>query len=158
MGSRAKTALIDAYRIRLIQRARQARKKANSYRHFRVGCAVLAYNPNKLWQPVRIFAAANYKPDKKGERNDHAEQRVIEKARKAGYTEILMLVLVGDYQVDQQSGRESLTLHLCGHCRDLSVQSPLITAHTIFIMERPDRTAREEFVRAELLRYHAPRA
>jgi cytidine deaminase len=92
----------------------QAYFRADNYREFRVGAAVLACNGTDY----RIFGGANMMFGK-GHQKACAEQQAIKAAYLAGYTEILVICVVGRPQPDDKSGLVSPTLHPCEDCRKL---------------------------------------
>ncbi len=103
----------------LVDRAIAATAKSQSYRSFRVGCAVLAYRTDApSGERFRVFVGANVKVSKDA-RPVCAEAVAILSAYHAGYDCIIGLVVVGGRNEDHESGLVPETLHSCGECRKL---------------------------------------
>jgi len=120
-----------------LQRARQAREFAVSYRDFNVGAALFAFQ----FSPARgqLVTGVNIKPEEGSSVNIHAEQSALRKVANAGFNAVSIIAVVGETQADQQSGHEMCTLHPCGLCRQVLKESPLIDNDgTLIITARPD--------------------
>ncbi|MBP9711107.1 MAG: hypothetical protein KBD50_02520 [Candidatus Pacebacteria bacterium] len=101
----------------LINRALAAAKRAQSYREFRVGTAVLAYRPHpKPAERFRVFLGANVKADEFA-RPICAEPPPVLAAYHAGFRRIVGMVVVGNRNLDHASNLNPDTLHSCGECR-----------------------------------------
>src|SRR3989344_9518790 len=89
----------------LIERAKKAQRDANSYRNFRVGCAVWAFKTNALEAGERwhIFTGSNIKVADSA-RPICAEQLALGAAKSEGYDRIIAMVVMGKPQEDAESG------------------------------------------------------
>jgi cytidine deaminase len=65
-----------------------------------------------------------------------AERVALRKARAAGYPLVIGLAVIGPYQPDQESSRESRTLHPCGECRREFASASEMTPDTLFATHR----------------------
>lgn len=103
----------------LVHAAIQARDIASaertSYRDFHVGVAVLAFKPDGTHD---VISGANYK-GKKGDDPDKkcGEEAALVEAWNAGYRYIAALLVVGEPQLDEVTGKTHETLHPCEGCR-----------------------------------------
>lgn len=100
----------------MVEQARNVRldeKETSSYR-IRVGCTVLA--TDAAGTSIGIFGGGNTKITPAAGKVC-AETRAIRRARRAGMTNIIGMVVVGDPQPDDGSGLASPTLHCCEECR-----------------------------------------
>lgn len=122
----------------LILRAREAALlHAASWRNFRVGAAVYAWDSKRHAQGDfgrrwRVFTGANLKPTEEGH-NVCAEQLAIGAARNDGYERILGCAVVGEPQPDGATGILHRTLHPCSRCRGFLRDLPEVHADTIII-------------------------
>ncbi len=120
-----------------MHRAREARKLANSWRNFNVGASAISLRikAGAEFSPARfqVLEGVNVKPEEESKINIHAEQQALQKARDYGFNAVSMLVVVGEPQPDQQTGRESPTLHPCGLCREFMGNDPLIDNNNTLI-------------------------
>lgn len=137
-----------------LNRAREARELAVSYRKFKVGAAVIALS---LGSPrFEIMTGVNVKPDQDSNMNVHAEQSALQKVTDRGYTHIAALALVGETQNDQQSGHDMHTLHPCGLCRAFLSQSEAIDAdRTLIVSALPDLKTIEMYDLNQLHQFHS---
>lgn len=122
-----------------------------SYRGFKVGCAVLA-----LDEPGRrtgIYFGGNFTPFKGAEWNC-AEKRALATIEARGFTSALAVAVSGSPQIDV-SGVESPTLHPCHKCRAMLEQSPLMQPDTLIATSTPSGDAYELFTRDSLIERHA---
>lgn len=139
--------------LSVLHKAREARDHGYSWRGFKVGAAVFAmtYSPSRY----RIVAGANYKPSEESEVNVHAEQLATQRARDFGHDVISIIGVVGDTQLDQQSGHATHTLHPCGKCRNALGSSPLVhPKHTLIASALPDFRTIELSTISRLTQYH----
>jgi len=143
----------------LIAEAHRARERAISHRQFRVGAAalVLYWRDGREYQ--RYVHGANMKPDASDEINIHAEHAVMHDIEKYMYPgdkiSVPALVVIGDYQHDQQSGQQTRTLHPCGKCRDDFVSfEPASFEQTLFMTARDNLQIFEWFYLKQLLALH----
>jgi cytidine deaminase len=134
-----------------------ASARSVSYRPFPVGCMVMAYkethDPQARWG---YFRGANIKAAKETPKIC-AEMTAIMGAMQQGYTRIVGMVIVGQPQPDQGSGKLSETLHPCESCRAAFKVLPVVTPCTHVLMARPlpeDRFTCEEMTVAELEGVH----
>lgn len=139
----------------LVQWAKDARDVAQSYRGFRVGCAIWATNTNasSLRDCSRVFVGGNTKIAQNA-RTVCAEQVAFGAARSSGYNKIVTLVIMAEPQLDQD-GSMPLTLHPCLECLRVFESSPEFSSETVFLMIIPDETVYEEFTLGELLALHS---
>jgi len=140
----------------LANEAKKVAERARSYRGFRVGCALFAYNPHAYYynDVHKVFRGVNIKLGP----NSHkvcAEQAAINAAISEGYILIIAMAIAGIPQVDDHSGINSDTLHSCVNCREFFGKLPEIKPDTLI------RTAHlrkgdiyEEFTIRDLLRLH----
>lgn len=140
--------------------------KKNQYRGFGVGAAALAFRGDRhiLNGQAEIFTGFNIMPEKGGEKHC-AEKRLFEAAAAAGYTQIVGLVVVGEYQPDDTSGHECTTLHPCALCRNMMMESPLAWPEMPIVTAQPPdideslideywEPVRERHTLAEILAIH----
>ncbi len=120
-----------------LNKARRARELAVSYRGFKVGASVMGLktNPSKL----RFMTGVNIKPEEGSVVNVHAEQLALHKLEKDEFDMVSMVVVVGETQPDQQSGKDMHTLHPCGLCRAKLLDSDIIDPDlTLVVCALPD--------------------
>jgi len=121
--------------LTLREGALAAREQAISYRDFKVGCAVLARNPEAPEEErYYVFLGANMKVTKES-RPICAEQVAVQAARCAGYTDIIGIVVVGapQPQEDPDSGVDFLALDPCVECATTFRHTPGIEEDTYFV-------------------------
>lgn len=136
----------------LIKAARaMAATEAQSYRNFKVGCAMLARNPQT--GRYSIFLGANRKLSENDPERTCAERDAFQKARRAGYTEILVIAVAGDVQPDDESGVTSKTLHPCGTCRRDFAELPG-GERILFVTVRRDGDVIESHTFGEIFKKH----
>lgn len=133
----------------LVDRAREAREEAVSYRNFKVGGVLLAATGD--FRFIGVIDAANTKPKPSADKVC-SEKRLFGRARKKGYVEPVGLVVCGELNPDHGSGLESPTLHPCMECRDI------IPDDTLIMSIRPDKDAFELKTGRELKALHAAAA
>lgn len=133
----------------LVDRAREARDEAVSYRDFHVGAVLLAATGDLRF--VGVIEAANTKPTPASDKVC-AEKRLFGRARKKGYVEPVGLVVCGELNADHGSDLESPTLHPCLECREI------IPDNTLIMSVRPDKDAFELKTGRELKVLHAAAA
>ena len=131
------------------------RKYTNSYRGFRVGCAVYAHNGGKIRSNsrVRVFTAGNLKPAK------HivklcAERRAVLKAQAEGYPHIIGMVIAGLPQADVDSLLVTPTLHPCKACRNFFASTLGIHSTMQIVTITPQKDRWERMTLGELMRFH----
>ena len=114
----------------LIQRAREARAMADSWRAFDVGCSLLAFkaHPVRVGDRYRIFNGTNVKPEEDDGVDMHAEGIALEAARMAQYDEVIGMVIVGEPEPHEDA---SPTLRPCKKCRQFFTRSSLVINDTI---------------------------
>jgi len=139
----------------LIERAQEARRKAISYRNFRVGCAVWAFKTDAVQVTGRwsVFTGSNLKVAE-GARPICAEQLALGAAKSAGYDRIIAMVVVGEPQEDAESGIQSRTLHPCGECRRVFQEVPEVSPDTLLLALTPDEQTQECFSIGALIALH----
>jgi cytidine deaminase len=120
----------------LLIRAREIAQRADSYRGFKVGCAMYAFrrcpeNLELLGSRWKIFCGYNTKPTKDSLKIC-AEHRALMSARQAGYTRIVGMAVVGDPQPDD-SGILHPTLHPCKMCIDMFRHAPEVKGRTAIV-------------------------
>lgn len=154
---------LDAYRQTqggLIQHAFDARAKARSYRGFRVGATVLAYDAKRL-ASYRFYSGYNIKLTSDGQKTC-AEQMAVLAALSAGYQRIIAIGVVGPNQPDGESGKITPTLQPCGGCRRFLSSLPGIVAPDTLIITAPPPLEGDdippesvhEYTLAEILEFH----
>ncbi len=134
--------------------ARKEREKAESYRGFNVGAAVMGL---RIRPGAFTFVTGHNIKDRPGEAaiNIHAEQCALEKARQLDLQAVSMVVVVSETQPDQQSGHEMCTLHPCGLCRSALASNPMIDAETTLIASAlPNFRTIELYSLAALRKFH----
>lgn len=139
----------------LVERAKEAQRKANSYRNFHVGCAVWAFKTDATDVAERwaIFTGGNIKVAE-GSRPVCAEQLALGAAKSDGYDKIIAMVVMGEPQEDAESGLRSRTLHPCGECRRIFQALPEVSSDTLLLTLTPDKQTHEQFSVGELIRLH----
>ena len=153
-GARNITALIGAVED-------GARPLALSYRKFRVGAAAMVtlFGGDRQWSYM-LSHGANVKPVDSDVINVHAEHELMIKAKESTEegeeVNIPIMLVIGDLQADQQTGRESPALHPCGVCRGAFMEedSP-ISQETLIVTANPGLTIFEWFSVRALNRFHA---
>ncbi len=136
-----------------LNKARRARELAVSYRNFDVGASImgLSASPSRL----RYLTGVNIKPEEGSVVNVHAEQLALHKLEKDGFDMVSMVVVVGETQPDQQSGKDMHTLHPCGLCRGILLQSNIVDPDlTMIVCAVPDFTTIEITSLNGLRTYH----
>ncbi|MDP2641419.1 MAG: hypothetical protein Q8P39_02675 [Candidatus Yanofskybacteria bacterium] len=124
----------------LLAEAQEARKAAVSYRNFRVGCAALAFHTQKgIWE---VFRGANFK-EAVNARPICAEPVAIQAARAKGFDLIVGLVIVGEPQLDEDSGALLSTLTPCAECRRKLLELPAVRMQTIIVTVTPNLKTQE---------------
>jgi cytidine deaminase len=99
----------------LLHLARTTARNAQSYRDFRVGCAVYAYSLTQ--GTCAVFLGANQKPEPGPTWKMCAEKEAATKAINKGFNRIIGMAIAGDVQADEETGIESEILPPCGECR-----------------------------------------
>lgn len=136
-----------------LNRARQARELAVSHRKFNVGASMMGLKA--MPSVMRYMSGVNIKPEEDSVINIHAEQLALKKLLAEGFDMISMVVLVGETQNDQQSGRPMHTLHPCGLCRTKLLESDLVDPElTLVVSALPDFSAIEVANLTDLQRFH----
>lgn len=131
---------------------RAAEKYGVSYRQFYVGAVALTASP--AFDQLGFLHGANIKPDEAGIINEHAEDIVVNKARRYGM-QIMSLMVVGNTQPDHQSHLNPPTLHPCGRCRDmLSASENVVLPTTTIFSASPDGKTYEMYGLSALRQYH----
>jgi len=139
----------------LIARAQEARKEANSYRDFNVGCAVWAFKTNAIQVGERwaVFAGSNLKVAA-GARPVCAEQLAFGAVKSSRYDRIIAMVIIGEPQLDVESGLQPPTLHPCGECRRIFQAESEVFSETLLLTLTPDEQIQELFSIKELITLH----
>lgn len=120
-----------------LNKARKAREMAVSYRNFNVGASIMGLRTEP--SNVCFYTGVNIKPEENSVINIHAEQLALNKLKELGYDMVSMVVVVGETQPDQQSGKDMHTLHPCGLCRGVLLESDLIDPDlTLVVCALPD--------------------
>ncbi|PJA93518.1 MAG: hypothetical protein CO132_02710 [Candidatus Kerfeldbacteria bacterium CG_4_9_14_3_um_filter_45_8] len=131
----------------LVEMARAAQRRAQSYRGFRVGAVALAFNGREY----RAFAGINMKPLEDGPKIC-AEQVAVGGAIASGYGTVIGLVVIGEPQPNEE---RTLTLHPCWVCRTLLPPLPAISRDTIVVTEQASNGRhRERHTIGDLLKRH----
>lgn len=109
-----------------------AADRAISWRNFRVGAAVFAFDGKD--GRAGFFFGANYKPRQDSTDLYCAEPDAIGKAVDRGFEIIPALAVVGPATPGEVNEHESPTLHPCDKCRNMLSDSPLISEeHTVVV-------------------------
>lgn len=147
---------------RFIMAAEEAKAEQLSYRNFAVGAAALAayFSEMRRGWTFWLLTGANAKPVPGDDTiNVHAEHTIMtfarELARPGEKVVVPLLVIAGDLQPDQQTGRSSPTLHPCGVCRDSFTEpgSP-ITDETLALTISPGFDTYQWFSIGALRAFH----
>lgn len=134
--------------------AKEAANAALSWRHFKVGAMLLAWSTET--HSLGLVTGTNVKQREDDDGlNIHAETMALAKARRHSLDQALALMVWGEPQSDQQSGKLSRTLHPCGLCRNMLNTAPEITPQTLLVSSNQDFTVCELFTIDELQTYHA---
>lgn len=105
-------------------------KRAQSWRDFQVGCAVLAFRKNApLDKRFGVFFGANVKVAE-DVRPVCAEMAAILAARYADYDRIIGVALCGEPLEDQEHRCTLPFLHPCVHCRKTMEKLSIVTPQT----------------------------
>lgn len=137
--------------IHIIDLSAQAREQlGESYRGFKVGCAVLALDESG--GRTGVYFGGNFTPYRGADWNC-AEKRALESVESKGFDTVLALAVTGEPQVDN-SGVESPTLHPCSRCRHLFAESGLILPETLIATATPDLENFELHSLISLMRRH----
>lgn len=132
-----------------------AENHANSWRNFRVGAVLHAYDLDPERPRLGQFFGANIKPSEDSDINIHAEQMAIRKARDAGFGWIAILGVWGKPQEDHVSGLVASTLHPCGRCREMFTDEvPEIDDDTLIMSGSNGLEVCEIYKTDELYAYH----
>ena len=122
-----------------VLRALKASNLSDSYRPFPVGVSMLGHELTDPYirgfrpgEKFKWFQGANRKLSKVS-RKICGENIALGALIQAQYTKVLLVVVVGPVQPDNESGLLSRTLHPCGLCRDELSAVDEITDRTIFI-------------------------
>lgn len=136
-----------------LNRAREAREIAISYRDFTVGASIVGLKANPSF--LQFISGLNIKPEENSIINIHAEQLALTKLEEDGFDMVSMIAVVGELQADQQSGKTMHTLHPCGLCRDIMLDSPIVDNElTLIVTAIPDFSVIEIANLASLRRFH----
>lgn len=139
---------------RIVDLSQQAVERlGTSYREFKVGCAVLAFDEPSM--RTGIYLGGNFTPYEGAEWNC-AEKRALQRVENYGFSEVLALAVSGPPQVDV-SGVEFPTLHPCHKCRAMLEQSSLVQSDTLIATSTPSGDAYELFTRNSLIERHTTR-
>ena len=152
----------------LMMRAMKASNRAQSWRNFNVGCAVLAYKADaSIEDRWRIFVGANVKVTQDA-RPVCAEMTAILTALHSDFDRIIGLSVFGKPQdeEDRESGIKPKHLHPCPDCRK-TMEKLSIVAHDTMLLcvkvgpvegslgeEESQSILTEEMTFAELLAAH----
>lgn len=122
-----------------------------SYRGFRVGCAVVALD--QMGGRIGHYFHGNFTPYKGADWNC-AEKRAFEKVTERGFDTILAVGIVGPIQTDEVSGVESPTLHPCYRCRGMFEESSLTDPDTLIATMNLEENAYELHTEESMLALH----
>ncbi|HYF28906.1 MAG TPA: hypothetical protein VEA36_00890 [Candidatus Paceibacterota bacterium] len=119
----------------LYWQAVSARELAQSYRQFNVGCALLAFRPDRPHrQSYEVHVGMNLKVAQQA-RPVCAEPIAIGGAHGAGCSRAIGMVIVGELREEDVDVLK--TLHPCTECRLLMEDHPIIRPDTIIVTARP---------------------
>ncbi len=117
----------------LVRKSRLANEdETYSYRGFKVGVTGLFWVPDT--QDTVFLSAGNLK--KQGKPKFCAEQRLLIRARKAGFTQAIGLVITATtdrQKISEVTGLPTPTLHPCEECRSVLSQDKMMTADTLLL-------------------------
>ncbi len=136
----------------VLRQAQSSSHSAISWRNFPVGCAAIATNESH--DRFDLVTGYNVKPTAYSGLNIHAEQMLVERARRYSLSRILALAVIGEPQQDTQSGRTAPTLHPCGLCRTHLAESGLMSSSTLIISSVPNFERAELYSFKELVEFH----
>jgi len=108
----------------LIRASVQGSKQAISWREYRVGAAVFAYNFEKPAMGITI--GYNVKPFQNGQINLHAEQIALAKARALQLEYVVALAVWGDPHDINANAGQSPTLRPCKRCSKMFETEPMV--------------------------------
>ena len=131
-------------RATLVRQAVEKRKEAENYREMFVGCAILY----RALGEYRTKDGANWMLKKGGCKMCAEKEALLDAITDDGFEEVIAIVVVGNLQADDHSGRKPPTLHPCKLCRDM-FQFFRLGPSTIILTIRIEG----EFLRAEDLIY-----
>ena len=140
----------------MVDQARDAAENdAYSYRGFKVGAAVLAYNPHT--RETGVLAAGNLKirPDKA---KFCAEYRSLQIAKRSGLTVVGGIVVAATtdkHQIGEVTDVETRTLHPCSECRQLFCDHPLMRDDTLILTTGIDSDVYQVHTNDELQKLYA---
>lgn len=140
---------VDGFPV-LVTMARDARRRAQSYRGFRVGVAAVALQSQN--GQIDIFTGENTKPNAT-KFKVCAETRAIRQAHRKGFDTVVGLVVTGPPQPDGGSNRVSPTLHCCEDCRHHNF--PKLRPDTLVATVHPDQNRFQLMTVDELGQLHA---
>jgi cytidine deaminase len=136
----------------IIRAAAHAEEMAESWRNYKVGAAVLAYNFEA--RAFGVTVGANYKPQQGGGPNIHAEQVALAKARRIGFNEVFAIGVRADPEDDDANPRHLPTLPPCGRCKGMLADAPEVSDRTLVLSANLDLRQCEIYSVGELLAYY----
>ncbi len=135
-----------------IRAANMISETARSWRNYRVGAAVLAYNFEN--PAMGSFVGANFKPEEGGGPNIHAEQAALAKARTAGLDHAIGIAVWGDPSDLDANPSQSPTLRPCRRCSEMFTTAPEVHPDTLILSGNTDLTTCEFYTAGELAKYY----
>lgn len=137
----------------MVEISQRARDTAFSWRNYDVGAAVVGFN---FWKrELGIMSGANYKPQRGGGLNLHAEQVAIRKAREAQLGFISGLMIQADPNDNDANPRSLPTLPPCGRCDMMIRGVDEIMGDTLVMTANPDASVCEMYFVDEVHDYYA---
>jgi cytidine deaminase len=138
--------------VALTRAAAKSSEIALSWRNYKVGAAVLAYN---LGTPAMgTFIGANIKPQPAGGLNLHAEQIALAKARINNLNHIFGISIWGDPADLDANPSHSPTRIPCRRCDKMFSELPEVKPETLIVSSNVDLTVCELYTVEELRRYY----
>lgn len=136
----------------LLKQPIEARDIALSWRDYRVGSVVLAYNLET--GAMGTFVGGNVKPQPEGGLNLHAEQIAIAKARAASMSDVMAISVIADPNNQDANPTGAPTLRPCRRCSKMFEDSAEVDGRTRIFSTDLDLTACETYTAGELSAYY----
>lgn len=143
----------------MVRRAREARdEEAFSYRDFKVGAAIFAWAVGTSETAVMVGANTKAKQHKE---KVCAEPKLLQRAKNAGYSDAIGLVVVATGDVDLIKGvlgYQAPTLHPCTTCQADFRSHRLVSDDTIIVSVNAERDVFQAHSFRELSQMYAEKA
>lgn len=139
--------------IWLIRAAQQTAPQALSWRDYKVGSAVLAYDFET--PAMGITVGMNIKPDQDGSINLHAEQLALAKARRMKLNHVMAIAVWGDPTDANANPSGESTLRPCRRCDDMLRAIPEVKTETLILSGNSDLSVCELYTAMELQTFYS---